>query len=132
MSLYEELFVVGLCLYLCQDVISPGVELINAADLKIDLLDQPEVQVLGKVHDTKLVDNAVKVDLIVGEGVGVHQLEDVLALANVDHHLGVLLAVPRDGRRFRWLHLLLPRRLLVVELQTIHRFSQSRRRPLLS
>ena len=112
-------------------MISPGVELINAADLKIDLLDQPEVQVLGKVNDTKLVDNAVKVDLIVGEGVGVHQLEDVLALANVDHHLGVLLAVPRDGRRFRWLHLLLPPRLLVVELQTIHRFSQSRRRPLL-
>ena len=131
MSLYDELFVVGLRLYLCQ--VSPGVELLHAADLKIDLLDQPEVQVLGKVHDTKLADNAVKVDLILGEGVGVHQLEDVLALANVDHHLGVLLAVPRDGRRFRRLHLLLPRRIRqVVELQTIHRFSQSRRKPLLS
>ena len=131
-------------------MISPGVELVHAADLKIDLLDHPELKVLGEVQDTELVDNvevvravevqdgvecqgvAVKVDLVVGEGVGVHQLEDVLALANVDHNLGVLLAVPRDGRRFRWLHLLLPRRLLVVELQTIHRFSQSRRRPLLS
>ena len=57
MSLYEELFVVGLCLYLCQDVISPGVELIHAADLKIDLLDHPELKVLGEVQDTELVDN---------------------------------------------------------------------------
>ena len=142
--------VLGL-LHLGKDVVTPGVELVHAADLKIDLLDHPELQVLRKVQHAELVNDVkmirsvkvqdrvegervtVEVDLIVSQGVGVHQLEDVLVrpglgqhaepgerpllqhpphdlvlhTAQVDHYLGVVSLVPGNGGGVRGLYRLL-------------------------
>ena len=63
-------------------MISPGVELVHAADLKIDLLDHPELKVLGEVQDTELVDNVEVVRAVeVQDGVERSVKEYILSLS---------------------------------------------------
>jgi len=110
-----------LLLHLVDDVLLPGVELVLAARLQVDLVDAPEVEVLREGHDAHLVDDVepagpVEVEhgvegprvpveevLVVDERVGVAQVQDLL----VGRRLGGEPAEPRpvvdvtDWRMYR-------------------------------
>ena len=80
-------------LNLGDDVIPPRIELVNAANLEIELLDLPELQVVREVEDADLVQDveavssvevedavegggvAVEVDLVLGQRIRVNLRE---------------------------------------------------------
>ncbi len=91
--------VLGLLLHLLDDVLLPGVELVLAAQLEVELVDAPVLQVAAEgqhahlVHHVQLV-GAVKVEdglegarvaveevLVVHQGVGVAQLHYLVVVA---------------------------------------------------
>ena len=88
-----DLFVL---LHLTEDVVTPRVELVEAAHLEVDVGDVPVVEVILVIENADLVDDmkpvrpievekaieddsvAVKVELVLSKTVGIRQLKNVL------------------------------------------------------